>query len=1009
MINSKNNNNNNNNNNTAHPPTTSSSSEDTHLINKSPNKKNRKLITRREKSKKNNGGQADRIIYKRKDARNIALLSPTLPIPTKIQKNMEEKNNEYKKYTKFVQRREELGAEAVWREQHKEKILHNNGDTTRLKFRASNTSHHPIKFEEEFLREKRIEKANKRLLLFDNSSSTDSNATAITSAQTNNISIDSYNNKKNKFELQNAIFYSAETYTRDFLIKLTHAELLKIKQNFFLNKLETEKDDNVLVNVNGFLNALSVTFINNNNQIHGNNNDIMPIEQEMNLANANNNKNERKIILQLFDRIDINCKGNISWDNFMSYLADSADNDDIIEMDPMGGNSENDSYNLFESKIIPPILKLKYVEVLDCVIGYGGEKMDGIAFFYNNNNNNNDNNSNDNTRTNDSNMGVQNSKIIGKKHGKVIATSIATELSYLVVHFSNLTTVCYDLLTLEEKAMVSTLYEISCIEYISAHDHTFLALGDVTGSMHCFDLCNGIKIKSFKIHDMEISQLIYLKRFDTVLTCSMDGYVKFKKLIHFSDDLNGKKKQEDKDITDVHAEEKGKKDPVRSFFAHDGGVLAMLYSMDPRVIITSGADRTIKAWSPYSLDEVGNFMGHIEPVHDIEIIASSQRLLTLDTSGTMKIWNLQTYLPIQSIATKSSTKISKLNLRLPSMTYDIKNENIVVTDSALLRYRLDAPILKNKTHNFPVLFLNLNVELETILTCSKSELTFWDLSTGNVLKVVHVNDIFNDTSETLSAICSLNACRRLVLGGTKGSIYTICTKTSLVLETLKPHVSEIVSLIFSSHDNDAFLLSLSRDGNLRRHDTDNLHPDVEVDHNDALCHWLGRGENGSLNINAFKNNDVLGMAYSWNLCLIASYASDGIICLWDAVTMKIVGICDKSRHLSDIAMVIFLDPYPAIVSVGNDGVMKLFTVRPHHIPYTCVMETFNDTSAIAAPPSEQSKEEEENIDDDDDDYDGFTSIAWDHAKFQLITGDLGKYCTFVSCIHIFIFVYLFFS
>ena len=81
--------------------------------------------------------------------------------------------------------------------------------------------------------EKRIEKANKRLLLFDNSSSTDSNATAITSAQTNNISIDSYNNKKKKFELQNAIFYSAETYTRDFLIKLTHAELLKIKQNFY--------------------------------------------------------------------------------------------------------------------------------------------------------------------------------------------------------------------------------------------------------------------------------------------------------------------------------------------------------------------------------------------------------------------------------------------------------------------------------------------------------------------------------------------------------------------------------------------------------------------------------------------------------------------------------------------------------------------------------------------------------------------------------------------------------
>ena len=42
------------------------------------------------------------------------------------------------------------------------------------------------------------------------------------------------------------------------------------------------------------LNALSVTFINNNNQIHGNNNDTIPIDQESNLSNVNNNKKKIK-------------------------------------------------------------------------------------------------------------------------------------------------------------------------------------------------------------------------------------------------------------------------------------------------------------------------------------------------------------------------------------------------------------------------------------------------------------------------------------------------------------------------------------------------------------------------------------------------------------------------------------------------------------------------------------------------------------------------------------------
>ena len=68
--------------------------------------------------------------------------------------------------------------------------------------------------------------------------------------------------------------------------------------------------------------------------------------------------------------------GNSSW----LILAESADNNDILELDPQNGSAENNRYTAFENLIVPSFSTVKFINSLNCTVGYGGEKVKGFTF-----------------------------------------------------------------------------------------------------------------------------------------------------------------------------------------------------------------------------------------------------------------------------------------------------------------------------------------------------------------------------------------------------------------------------------------------------------------------------------------------------------------------------------------------------------------------------------------------------------------------------------------------------
>ena len=84
--------------------------------------------------------------------------------------------------------------------------------------------------------------------------------------------------------------------------------------------------------------------------------------------------------------------------------------------------------------------------------------------------------------------------------------------------------------------------------------------------------------------------------------------------------------------------------------------------------------------------------------------------------------------------------------------------------------------------------------------------------------------------------------------------------------------SEIMSVIYCPKNH--FILSLSRDGTMISHGRSNAKPEINVDLKEELRNWFITAKVSELE-NSLEN-DVLGIAYSWNLAMIAAYDSNGV-------------------------------------------------------------------------------------------------------------------------------------
>ncbi|XP_072119049.1 cilia- and flagella-associated protein 337 isoform X3 [Mobula birostris] len=206
----------------------------------------------------------------------------------------------------------------------------------------------------------------------------------------------------------------------------------------------------------------------------------------------------------------------------------------------------------------------------------------------------------------------------------------------------------------------------------------------------------------------------------------------------------------------------------QSVFPVHKGVKTFDLRKNKNLLVTGGMDRIVRMWNPYIPGKpTGLLRGHCAPICFLCISTDDNKLFSVSTDNTVKIWDTED----QCCLYTANQKASRVTGNISTCLYvsAIKALCIAADAIALLHLRIQPQPQPHhiKSHKEPVLCCIYCSEFRQIISCSEeSVIKVWDLDTGKL--VFEFSGAHGD-----SAICCMafdDSGRRLITGGRDGCV-----------------------------------------------------------------------------------------------------------------------------------------------------------------------------------------------------------------------------------------------
>lgn len=447
-------------------------------------------------------------------------------------------------------------------------------------------------------------------------------------------------------------------------------------------------------------------------------------------------------------------------------------------------------------------------------------------------------------------------------------------------------------------------------------------------------------------HKAQIMDVVELKFPVAIATCSLDHKIK---------------------LWDLSTGEKlGSLSPQ-----HTSGVRCLDYTPDfSGFIISVGHENYIKVWSPeVSIHQafVGNLEGHSTAVVAAKFLLRSPHLASIDEKLTIRLWDIRTQTCLQILAQdRKKFECNGLCVAGP-LEFVIYGRRLIMFDTFCDRTVAKAAQQArpaDEVHPAGVLFnsfyKNFYVLTKYANSCScdpRSDVRIYDGRTGRISQVF-ARLMKTAKGVELTAFCFDDRNRKLYLGDASGSVNVFnagngvrirpvgeveVTPSPKTAEKLKQklitapwavrkapwedkavrtdHVKEICAVKFV--DADGQLVTASHDSTM------NVYDESDPEGSHKLRSVFG-GHFGF---------PITCMDYGHLLGLVATGASNGSVTVWDYEMSRVDGECHQ--HTREITAVRFVEPYPLLVSSGNDGLTCVWGVRGSGKDCACLCRLFN--------------------------------------------------------------------
>uniref|UniRef100_A0A8D1W886 WD repeat-containing protein 49-like n=1 Tax=Sus scrofa TaxID=9823 RepID=A0A8D1W886_PIG len=201
------------------------------------------------------------------------------------------------------------------------------------------------------------------------------------------------------------------------------------------------------------------------------------------------------------------------------------------------------------------------------------------------------------------------------------------------------------------------------------------------------------------------------------------------------------------------------------------------------VLLTGGMDRVIRVWNPYLPGKpTGILKSHTAPVIYIHVSAEDNRMFSMSTDNTIKIWDLET----DSCLFTTSSKASGIRGEPGACLYLPDPRALCVAADAIallhLRQRSPQEPALAVSHREPVVCCRYSPTFRQVVSCSEASVVkVWDCETGRLLSEF----IGAHGNAGITCMTFDSSGRRLVTGGRDGSLKIWSYNNGHCLHTLK--------------------------------------------------------------------------------------------------------------------------------------------------------------------------------------------------------------------------------
>lgn len=366
--------------------------------------------------------------------------------------------------------------------------------------------------------------------------------------------------------------------------------------------------------------------------------------------------------------------------------------------------------------------------------------------------------------------------------------------------------------------------------------------------------------------------------------------------------------------------------PRKRLVGHIKAVRFLAYSYTFNLLISCGFEFEALVWNPYVSEPICRLKGHEAPLTGVECPEVNPTIITADSKGIIKVWNIRDYSLIQTFHVPNVLKLKSIK-SIP------KHRRLVTASRKLQVFDYEKSFVPELSDDNPIFCARYSAQQLQIFIAGQNSLKVWNAISGRPIKII--TDAF--TSEITSIILD-ETDRKVIVGDHDGRIVMVDSLSGVLLKEFNNHSGEVTAMHYVAVDK--LLITGSWDRTI-------------MIHNDNLKEGKKEKKKGLVrSITNAHSDDILCLTYSKVLDLIASGSRDCQIRIWDYETCKLEAIL--IGHSSDIIVALFLDPYPLLFISDTSGSLSIWVVNCPGLPRVqCLvkwrnMHTLEKTATITS-------------------------------------------------------------